>query len=60
MRHKADDFWSLLEKYFEAYLPVSKGLSPATIKSYKSTFRLLMEFMNTVGELRQAKYNLVF
>ena len=55
MRHKTDDFWSLLEKYFETYLPVSKGLSPATIKSYKSTFRLLIEFMNTVKGVAPSK-----
>ena len=48
MRRKKATFIDLLEYYFESYLPVAKGLSTATVTSYKATFRLLMEFMLTV------------
>lgn len=36
---------SLLEDYFESYLPYSRGLSVNTISSYKQSFLLLMRFM---------------
>ena len=45
MRRKHDSLMYHLERYFNTYLPVVKGLSQATIKSYKATFRLLMEFL---------------
>ncbi len=45
MRHKHYSLMDHLERYFNSYLPVVKGLSQATIKSYKATFRLLMEFL---------------
>ena len=45
MKHKSSSFLDHLEYYFNMYLPVAKGLSPATIKSYKATFRILLEFM---------------
>lgn len=48
MKRKKDSFMDLLEYYFNTYLPVAKGLSEATITSYKATFRILMEFMYTV------------
>ena len=48
MRRKKDSFLGLLEYYFNTYLPVAKGLSEATITSYKATFRIFMEFMYTV------------
>lgn len=51
MRHKKDSFMDLLEYYINTYLPVAKGLSEATITSYKATFRILMEFMYTVKKL---------
>ena len=38
-------FMSLLEDYFETYLPYSRGLSSNTINSYKHSFLLLMRFM---------------
>ena len=44
-RKKESAFLSLLESYFSTYLPAAKGLSPATIKSYKTAFRVLFEFM---------------
>lgn len=45
MRKKTSSFLLLLESYLGSYLPTAKGLSPATIKSYKTAFRVLLEFM---------------
>lgn len=45
MKHKRDRFYDLLKDYFEVYLPVAKGLSASTIISYKTAFRLLMEYL---------------
>ena len=48
MKHKkTSSFLTLLESYFCIYLPTAKGLSPATIRSYKTAFRVLLEFMYT-------------
>lgn len=47
MKRKKESFLDLLEYYFNTYLPVSKGLSEATIESYKAAFRILMEFLFT-------------
>ena len=38
-------FMTLLEDYFETYMPYSRGLSPYTINSYKQSFLLLLRFM---------------
>ena len=56
-RKKASSFLDLLESWFGTYLPTAKGLSPATIKSYKTAFRVLIEFMYSekginAGEIR--------
>lgn len=51
MKRKKDKFYDLLKDYFDIYLPIAKGLSTATIVSYKSTFRLLMEYMFQVREV---------
>lgn len=48
MKRKKDSFLDLLACYFDIYLPTAKGLSPATITSYKAAFRILMEFMYSV------------
>lgn len=55
MRRKKESFMDLLEYYFSTYLPVAKGLSGATIKSYKDTFRILMEFLYTVKSVPSDK-----
>lgn len=47
MRKNTSSFLLLLESYFDSYLPTAKGLSTATIKSYKTAFRVLLEFMYT-------------
>lgn len=36
----------VLSEYFSAYLPKTKGLSENTIRSYKHTFRLLLEYIH--------------
>lgn len=46
------DFMTLLEDYFETYLPYSRGLSPNTIKSYKQSFLLLFRFMLDVKKTK--------
>jgi len=40
-----NSFMNLLEQYFTVHLPVSKGVRPNTITSYKIAFRLLIRFM---------------
>ena len=55
MRRKKESFMDLLEYYFGIYLPVAKGLSKATITSYKASFRLLMEFMYSVRDVPSDK-----
>jgi len=45
MKSKQSDFLSLLESYLSIYLPCSVGVRPNTIKSYKDSFRLLLNFM---------------
>lgn len=48
MSRRKIEFMSLLEDYFETYLPYSRGLSPNTIESYKQSFMLLLRFMHEV------------
>lgn len=55
MKRKSNEFWDLLEIYFESYLPLSKGLSSSTIKSYKTTFRLLTVFMHKMKGISPSK-----
>lgn len=48
MSRRKIEFMTLLEDYFEKYLPYSRGLSPNTIVSYKQSFLLLLRFMQDV------------
>lgn len=45
MSKRKISFMTLLEDYFETYLPYSRGLSTNTINSYKQSFLLLLRFM---------------
>jgi site-specific recombinase XerD len=45
MRDKPLEFLDLLDCFLNTYLPCSVGVSPNTIKSYKSAFRLLLKYM---------------
>ena len=51
MSRRKISFMSLLEDYFETYLPYSRGLSKNTINSYKQSFLLLMRFMLDVKKI---------
>lgn len=55
MRRKKETFIDLLEHYFETYLPIARGLSESTIRSYKAAFRLLFEFLDTQKGIRPDK-----
>lgn len=55
MKRKKDTFLDLLEYYFNTYLPIAKGLSVATITSYKATFRIFMEYMYSVKQVSPDK-----
>ncbi|MCR4851022.1 MAG: site-specific integrase [Lachnospiraceae bacterium] len=55
MKRKKNTFLDHLEYYFNTYLPIAKGLSEATITSYKDTFRLLLEFMYSVKGISSDK-----
>lgn len=45
MSRRKITFISVLEDYFETYLPYSRGLSINTINSYKQSFMLLFRYM---------------
>ncbi|HBC31949.1 MAG TPA: recombinase XerD [Clostridiales bacterium] len=45
MKNKTLEFMDLLENFFTEYMPYSKGLSQNTIRSYKYSFRLLIEYL---------------
>ncbi len=51
MSRRKIEFMTLLEDYFEKYLPHSRGLSPNTIVSYKQSFLLLLRFMQDIKGL---------
>lgn len=55
MNRRKITFISLLEDYFETYLPYSRGLSKNTIDSYKQSFLLLMRFMLDVKKINTTK-----
>ena len=50
-------FISVLEDYFETYLPYSRGLSNNTISSYKQSFLLLFQFMLEDKGVQASKIN---
>ena len=45
MSAKPSGFLDLLESFLSVYLPLSVGVRPNTIKSYKDSFRLLLQYM---------------
>ena len=53
--NNTSDFLTLAENYIDSFLPIGKGLSPNTIKSYKYAFRLLIEFMFTEKQISADK-----
>lgn len=55
MGYKKETFIDILEHYFNYYLPTAKGLAPSTIISYKSTFRLFLEYLYSEKDLSADK-----
>ena len=49
-------FLSLSEDYIGTFLPVGRGASPNTIKSYKYAFRLLIEYMFSEKQILPTGY----
>lgn len=45
MKMKKNNFQPALQQFFEEYLPSTKGVSGNTIRSYRYTFRLLLQFL---------------
>ena len=45
MSNKPSVFLDLLESFLSIYLPCSVGVRPNTVKSYKDSFRLLLNYM---------------
>ena len=55
---KPTDFSYYLTDYLSKYLPCTAGLCTNTIMSYRDTFSLLLEFLNTKGKLPPEKITL--
>ncbi|MHB1395147.1 MAG: tyrosine-type recombinase/integrase [Clostridia bacterium] len=51
------DFLPVLSSYFSDYLPVTKGLSTNTIRSYQYAFLLLFEFLNDAYDIPPYRIN---
>lgn len=51
MKQKTPGFLDLLENFFTEYMLYSAGLSANTIKNYKYSFRLLMEYLYNVKKI---------
>lgn len=56
-KNKLPEFTLLLEQFFTEYMPLSSGLSPNTVRSYKHSFRLLFQYVyqtekKEAGEIR--------
>lgn len=45
MKMKKNNLQPALQQFFEEYLPSTKGVSVNTIRSYRYTFRLLLQFL---------------
>lgn len=44
-KNKLPEFTLLLEQFLTEYMPLSSGLSPNTVRSYKHSFRLLFQYV---------------
>lgn len=49
----ANDFMSLLGRFFTEYLPKFMNASDNTVKSYKCAFRLLFQYLHEVKKVKQ-------
>lgn len=55
MKNESATFMDLLETYFTEYMPYAAGLSENTIRSYKHTFRLLLNYLVQETNIRTEK-----
>ncbi|MEQ6390593.1 site-specific integrase [Bacillaceae bacterium S4-13-58] len=55
MRKQRNEFLSVLSDYFTEYLPVIKGLSSNSIRSYQYAFRLMFEFLESEKQIYPEK-----
>lgn len=55
---KPTDFAKHVSEYFSVYLPGQRGLSANTIRSYRDTFCLLLEFCQTEKNIKIEKLSL--
>lgn len=44
MKTKKYSFLDTLQDFVESYLPLEKGCSGKTVESYKTTYRLLLDY----------------
>lgn len=51
-------FSDVLEKFFKTYLPGEIGVSSNSIRSYRDTFVLFFEYMDSVNKVKPDKINL--
>lgn len=54
---KLPEFTLLLEQFFTEYMPLSSGLSPNTVRSYKHSFRLLFQYIHQVKKKEAGEMN---
>ena len=52
------DFAKYLTKYLSLYLPGQRNMSPNTIKSYRDTLRLLIQFCRDCKKIRPESLSL--
>jgi site-specific recombinase XerD len=55
VKPKSEDLVRLLSSFFTEYLPVTKGLSANTIKSYQYAFQLFFRYLDDVKNIRTSK-----
>ena len=51
-------FSDILEKFFKTYLPGEIGVSRNSIRSYRDTFVLFFEYMDSVNKVKPDKISL--
>lgn len=55
---KITDFAMILSRYFFEYLPIQKGVSDNTIRSYRDTISLFLNYCETIRKLNREKLKL--
>ena len=59
MKTNKYSFLDTLQDFIESYLPLEKGCSEKTVESYKTTYRLLLDYLYNQKNLSadQVKYH---